>query len=326
VRYKLICDVEGALFLKDAPVAQSALDGVLYELIADPSTNRVTHAAASLQVPPSKLGSIASRLEPPLPGSDAKMHIVIAGDQDIDSRLVDALQQLESLLSLSDKGPRVRRIRWDVPSKEWIPESTEDEKYAQISGVSYSRNPRVIRSDLSVNSFEIMIQNADRYESLRTVSAFYRQGMVEFQDGQYIQSIYKFYFVIEDMFGHGRSDEDRVYEAFASEQTLTDCLQATLTAFPKDNDNNHSKLLTLMTEESFAWNIEDLRRFIIRLRNRLHHYRGRSPKRQGTPFTQKEFRPAALMMMHIVTNVVITRAVQLNKEFGRPEGPPPENT
>jgi hypothetical protein len=199
MRYRLLCEVEGDLYIRERRPAISDYDDVRYELVID-DKGRVTQAAVSMKVPVEKLGQIGTSIGPPLPGTNAKLHITISTDPGMHKRLVEALQRMESLLAVTGGGPLIRRIRWDVLSREYITENESDEQYAAINAITYKEDKRNLRHVISQNNFEIMIQNADRYESLRVVSAFWREGMVALGDGRFIQAVYSFYFVLEDMF------------------------------------------------------------------------------------------------------------------------------
>lgn len=323
MRYRLTCNIDGALFLQGSSLVISECDGVRYELMAD-AHGRAAKAAVSLQVPKPKLGKVTTSLGPARPGSDAKAHITIDVDREIHETLVDALQRMESLLAVSARGPMIRRIRWDVTSQEFISETEEDNQFAHISEVTRTDRKQVIPSTLTQNSFDIMMQNADRYEPLRVVSGFWREAMADFQDGRYIQAVYNFYFVLEDMFASGKSAEPEVYRSFARSPELTTALEFTVNSFPNGNARNMNLLQVFLDEERLKWDVPGLRRFLIRIRGRLHHFSGRSSKRQGTPFTQMSFRSVALLLMHIVSQTLIGRMVLINRRSGPPKGPPPE--
>lgn len=131
-----------------------------------------------------------------------------------------------------------------------------------------------------------MIENADRYEPLRVVSTFWRDGIVSAQDGRYIQAIYSFYFVLEDMFGKNKTDPKQILNFFRQSDALTAPLRFTVSAFPTENHIVMSTLTSVFNELGLKWDVDGLRVFIIKMRGRLHHYKGRSSLRQGTPFTQ----------------------------------------
>jgi hypothetical protein len=237
MRYRLIADVEGDLHVREKQTVVSEFNGVRYELLTD-DKGKVTQAAVSVQVPPGKVGRVGTSIGPPLPGTNAKLHVTISTDPDVQQMLVEALQRMESLLAVTGRGPLVRRIRWDVVSREYIPESEHDEHYIAMNRIGYRENKRVPRHVISENNFQIMIENSDRYESLRVISAFWREGIVGLQDGRYIQSVYSFYFVLEDMFGDTKTDEQQVLRGFMKSENLTEARKYTIAAFPARNQKH----------------------------------------------------------------------------------------
>jgi hypothetical protein len=122
-----------------------------------------------------------------------------------------------------------------------------------------------------------------------------------------------------------KTDQKQVLRFFKESESLTKALAYTVATFPTANALHMNTLQSFLQETRLSWDVNGLRVFLIRMRGRLHHYKGGSSLRQGTPFTQGDFHAVALLFMHVVAQVIMGRMININRHAGPPKGPPPES-
>jgi len=131
------------------------------------------------------------------------------------------------------------------------------------------------------------------------VKLFERDGMNEFHSLRYIQAYYNFYFVLEDLYGEGKTQNKDVEQKFKSNQVLRSIIQDVLDNVIKRNVNHLQNIQNFLREENKSFDIDGIIELIVRVRGNLHHYSGKSTKRKGTPLNQGDFESMAYLLMGI---------------------------
>jgi hypothetical protein len=123
-----------------------------------------------------------------------------------------------------------------------------------------------------------------------------RNGTNRQVDGEFIQAFYAFYFIIEGLYADGRSSEQEILKQFSASEKLSAACHATIRSYfgPKTPRNKEVAVLRpLMSGYHCPETAEGLQRFLIRMRQQLHHFSRRSTKLQPHPFNQQAFKPLA---------------------------------
>ena len=307
MRYKLVAEVDGDLYLEEAPISVERGD-LLFEFISD-ETGRITHVAVSKRIPDGQVENFRSSVHPG--EGEHAAHITIGGDREIHEQLVKQLQLLESDLAFSS-GAALRHLDWATPVQEFIPESVEEEQLIAVSSFSHQKeypcNPvRFTASDLNT-----LVKYAPRYASLRIPKAFWRQGMLYFSSFQYVQAFYHFYFVIEDFYAKGKSGKKPVLKEFGKSDEflkLADNTMKSVMKYPCHRDN----LLNFFETFNCEVTPTGLQEMLFEIRGSLHHYSSRSTRPTPTPFNQAQFETIALLAMHLVTTAIGYRIAEINR-------------
>jgi hypothetical protein len=121
MRYKLTAEVESNIFV--AENVSTELKNVTVEFSRD-DHGKLRKISVSKQVPASKSNNFKQSFEP---GSgNIKLKISIGGDEELHNELIKELQRIESNLAFAAHG-LLKRVRWDNPQQEYIPENAEEE-------------------------------------------------------------------------------------------------------------------------------------------------------------------------------------------------------
>ena len=140
------------------------------------------------------------------------------------------------------------------------------------------------------------IEGTTRYGDLVESMSFMRDGTNRQLDGEFIQAFYAYYFIIEGLYAGGRSGEQEMMKQFAKSPIFClVCEAAARSYFAAGTPRSEqiAVLRPLMVSYRCAETAEGLQRFLIRMRQQLHHFSRRSTKLQPHPFNQEAFEPLA---------------------------------
>ncbi len=285
------------------------LHHLMFEIEVDES-GLCTAVSVGVQVDPEAFRTTMS----PSARPGVAVDIVIGGDRAVRASLVEALQRFESHVSFMTSGA-VKRVRWDRPKQIWIPETAEEERMVGVFSTQFKPEYPVSQGAVRPDVLVGMAEQSQRLVDLAVLKAFWREGGDEFEHFRYVQAFYDYYFVLEGLYAQGRSSENQVLGAFASNDELHRICAEALANFAHLEDHT-SRLQQVLAEEGCSWSTQGLMRLIIRLRGRLHHYSPRSRKAQPTPFEQESFRSVALLVSHMATLAIALREVDLGTALG----------
>lgn len=185
----------------------------------------------------------------------------------------------------------------------WLPESQEEEEKLQIRNFSV-KSERISIEDVPPLSFDLaaraIIKSWDG-EKESVISSFYRKGVADMENQDYIDAIYDFYLILESKFGDGkwRSKQvkqklkcsDKLKEAFdhAVSKSLTGLL-------------NRELLAKIETKNAYK-NYDDFIDYIVDLRGELHHHSEKNRK-AWNPNKPEDYELEAVYL-HAICNHII---------------------
>lgn len=214
------------------------------------------------------------------------------------------LQALQGLLALIG----LRSIELEQPEIEWLPES--DDERGQLQLFSFKRNREPLPDDqLAPVSFDLIARAviaADAATDIELPLNFFRRGMLDVYDRNYIEAIYNFYFLLETVFGDGKFKKAAVSNAFLSSDQLRSCVQRAL------SDSGpliaHDPRIRAQFDQSYGkMTVEEAVEKIIELRGYLHHH---TAKRRDIwhPEDQRRYELDALVLQAVTYNAAFAIA------------------
>lgn len=314
MRYCVSAKVEGNIYLKEPGVIEH--EDFLIDLRTN-SSNLLTEIAISIKVPDDKLSSMKSTAEPSNGNVAAKFNI--GGDQELFNRLIRELQYIESDISFATVGT-LHRVYWENPSNiEFIPETDDDFEFPVISLHGLNKSYRKTHAVLSMEDITSLLNESSTTLRLRVAKAFWRDGLTYFNQFKYIQAFYSFYFVIEDYYAGGKSNEKQVLKQFNKSPEFKEISELSLKSISREK-RHKDNLNELFKDEGLEMDQTGLATFLFRVRGKLHHYSSKSSKKQGTPFNQMDFESVALLVLHMATVCIQTNDPGLRNKRLKPLG------
>jgi hypothetical protein len=214
------------------------------------------------------------------------------------------LRALQGLLALFG----LRSIELDAPEITWLPESEEER--SQLHLFSYKRETEPLPDDQVASlSFDLLARAviaADAATDIEVPLNFFRRGMLDVYERNYIEAIYDFYFILETVFGEGKFRKAAVSNAFLSSDQLRSCVQRALSD-PGPMITYDRRIRTQFEQSYGRMAVEEAVERIIELRGYLHHH---TVKRRDIwhPEDQRRYEVDALFLQVVTYNVVFAIA------------------
>ena len=305
MKYALECSVDGKVMIGDAiEIAKASKN---YLLIPDKqgwlsSIKIVTKVANPQKFHPrieSGNGRVAAK-------------VIIERDHELRRELVREFQELESVLSFNTNGC-LKSIGWDEPKEEVIPETDEEKAQVSISGFHLRKEYPDYAAKLDEKTFNQIVQSKHLYVSLVVPKAFFREGINEFHLRRYINAFYNFYFVLEDLYGQGKTRNRDVANAFKNSIEFKESLEWVKKNQLDQHKRHRINIQKFCAEEKVAYDVDGLIDLLQKVRGNLHHYSGKSSKRLGSPFNHESFESIAFLTMGLAVRAILQRMLNINR-------------
>jgi len=245
-----------------------------------------------------------------------KPHITIEADPTVFDELESDLQYIESALAFIGN---LRRVHWYEPKEEWIPETEEEISKLKVFTAYFARKPSETPTRLKREHFLDVIRTKDRFDCLTTLKSFYRKGKNAFDQALYIDAFYNFYFIIEDLFGEGKTKNKQIEESFKTSTELKRIIDWVMDTVINTNEKHHKNISNILREKNLQNTPEGIIKLLVRMRGQLHHYTSKSSLKQPTPFVQMDFESLAFMTMGIAMKSLLNCQNRIKTQNQSPE-------
>ncbi len=304
MKYSLECNVKGKIKIEKKIEVMEG--GKTYILLPD---SKGFLSSVKIVVKLSKSNRFGSRLEP----GEGKVAAVltIEGDPEQYQTLIQEFQELESVLSF-ESGGCLKSIDWAAPTVEMIPESDDEKAHIAVHAYHFKKEyaPKIVV--LTEEQFGRTIRSKHHYSELIIPKAFFREGINEFEQRRYINAFYNFYFVLEDLFGMGKTKNKQVASAFKSSKEFLDYVKWAKGHLDKDK-RHCANIERACTEENVTYDTDGLIDLLLKLRGNLHHYSSKSSKHKGSPLNHDDFESIAFFIMGLAVRSILGNIVKINQ-------------
>lgn len=219
----------------------------------------------------------------------------------------EALQILrvtEGLLSLYG----MKGIDFEHIKIEWIPESNEEKDSLIIPSMTFQYTDRSLE-ETTETPFDLIARAllaAPNSFDTEIPLTFYRRATNDIRERRYIEAFFDFYFMLECLFGNGKTKNHAIEEEFRKSLKLTDAINKTIAAFRPPQGEP-------ALEKYFADNYkgkspDQIIERIISVRGFLHHHNPKHP-RMWHPERQKEYQVDGLILQGVCFTLAETISV-----------------
>ena len=94
----------------------------------------------------------------------------------------------KTILAYSLNGEVIPEFDWHKVKEEFLAESNEEEQMIAVKSLTMTRDWPRPKVGLDASSFQKLIDNGPRYESLLTLKAFWRRGMAAIKRFEFLDA------------------------------------------------------------------------------------------------------------------------------------------
>lgn len=250
----------------------------------------------------------------PTPGQTADWQMTLNTDEDLLDSIERDFQELEGHMALF---LGLTRIRWSEMKWELVFDAPEERTATQVFGFQERRRHREPPVQVEKKGLEDLVSNIGAHPTLVAPLAFLREGNSDFASFRFINAFFNFYFVLEGLFGNGKTKNPAVEKAFKDSPALVRALTDMLPELKRRDIKVWARLQSECAVFNQALNAEGAIRLLVRTRGRLHHFSNNPKRREGTPLSQKDFEHAAELARSAAIFGLMYRVVELNTGRGR---------
>jgi hypothetical protein len=229
-------------------------------------------------------------------------------DVDLYKSIISDLQCLESTLGVMFG---VKKIGWESPSISVVfeRESEQHNGWDNIGSIRMNR-PKIdpMRPDPQV--FASLAMLSFNYKPIVVTQAFWRQGEVDLLRGDFISAFFNFYFVLEGLYGNGKTKNRQVIEEFNRSSKLRQVIDSSL---KKPTLVRYIQQVTAMLEgRKFTKDREGLIELLVRTRGDLHHFANNPYKPEGSPFSNYRYEGIAVLSREFSLHGLLLQMLESN--------------
>ena len=187
---------------------------------------------------------------------------------------------------------------------EWVPESDEEKEALPVYSFKHSFES-LKDEEIPVLPFEFIARSiiaADAAAEIEVPLNFFRRGMLDMYDRNYIDAVYDFYFVLENLFAGGKFRKPAVLNAFRNSDQLRLCVEEALSE-PGLMINQADRTREEFRSRYGSASVEKVLEMIFDLRGNLHHHTQKQ-RESWHPDDQHQFECDAMFLQKVVFNVI----------------------
>jgi hypothetical protein len=234
---------------------------------------------------------------------------LITNEPSCSELLMKTLRTLEGFLSIYG----LEKIALEDTEITWIPETDEEKRQLKVTHFSFifSKPASInLRAPFSVISRSIVA-------SKRTLDwdiplSFFRKGRNDFWERRYIDAIYNFYFLLETLFGNGKTKNAQIAAEFKKSKELITFVSIVLKEGEQGllRRGGRSSLLAVFRKTYSNKSPEQFLEAIVELRGFLHHHTVHN-KRIWHPAKEYDYEVDALLLQDLCFKICSARVESL---------------
>lgn len=245
------------------------------------------------------------------PGGPTNWVVTLNTDKDLLDSLERDFQELEGHMALF---LGITRIRWSEMKWDLVFDNPEERAATQVFGFQEKRRHRELAVKIDKAGLQKLVSNMGKYPTLVAPLAFLREGSSDFANFRFINAFFNFYFVLEGLFGQGKTKNDAIERAYRDSPTLRRAIADALSQLPSGKATVRAKLEEECHRLKRPLDVDTALHLLVAMRGRLHHFSNNPRRLEGTPLTHGDFEHAAELARGAAIFGLMYHVVELNNE------------
>ncbi len=216
-------------------------------------------------------------------------------------KMLKSLRTLEGFLAVYG----LVSIALDEEDISWIPESEDDKKKLKLTAFSI----RPVKHPTSAFSMPFSVVSRSIIESKSALNleiplSFYRKGRKDFMEHRYIDAIYDFYFMLETLFGNGKTKNSHISQEFLKSTMLVTFASEVIGDAERNllARSGRTNLVETFRKRYAEPSGEKFLKQLVILRGFLHHHSIEN-SRIWNPSSEYEYEVEAVLLSHLCFKV-----------------------
>jgi hypothetical protein len=254
----------------------------------------------------------------PTPEKEIKATFQIKADIELYKEVIEEFQELESLLAFFHN---LRSIDYISPTYELILETNEEKENVGIFKFNRRKAYHDFPSELTEIDFIKVLNQKDRYDSLKVLMSFYREGKNEMHRFRYINAFFNFYFVIEGLFGKGKRGSNKFENELKDSGEFVSFVNWAINFTKKEKPNYYKKLVEMLNEYQKLISADEVIWLLVKIRGDLHHFVNNPRKlHQGHPFNHHTYEAVTYITHGLALKAILQKMVEIDKPLAEKYG------
>jgi hypothetical protein len=227
-------------------------------------------------------------------------------DVQLHAKMMAAIHGVESFLAIYGN---LEAIHSNLA--ETFVEAESDEEKARSRLNAWGMTPDIEDPivDFSPEALRLILSHAKLCSRLTATIAFHRDGVNNIRRAEYISAFFGFYFVLEGLYGNGKSNSHHVIEHFKRSPELVSAVDRVVAqGIPEPIVFGDIGIPEMLGKMNKAQTTDNLIELLVQKRGALHHYAGTKSRTGASPLTNEHYFSLAQFFHASVENRVGKRA------------------
>jgi hypothetical protein len=217
-------------------------------------------------------------------------------DEELHTRLMSFIQSVESVLGfyfdLSD-------IHWNQAEAFVEPESAEEAKQLEVLRWFVTQSIGGAKQEITLEQLDLSVVTAKRTADLTTTLAFHREGSKDMRNLRYISAFFNFYFVLEGLFGNGKTKNDAVRAQFKRSTRLVATIQEMIDRGLPPSYGEDEGIVERLRRMNKPFTPDSIIDLLVSTRGDVHHNVGNPKRPGGSPLIVAKFQTFSMFCMNL---------------------------
>lgn len=135
-------------------------------------------------------------------------------------------------------------------------------------------------------------------------------------------SFFNCYFIIEGLYGNGKTKNAAVLQEFKKSQEFVDFTQEVLDSMKVRKPRLYEKIEQQLKAKGKSVTTDAVLELVVMTRGDLHHFQNNPNRPQGTPFRHNEYEAIAFLTRGLAINAIIFCIMHINQARVKENKPP----
>jgi hypothetical protein len=229
-------------------------------------------------------------------------------DSDLYASMVSDIQCLEATLGLMFG---VRKVHWEHPTISVIFEAEAECRagWEGLASVKAGRGEaKPVRPE--PQAFAAFATLSFNYRAIVVAQSFWRQGESDLDEGKFVNAFFNYYFVLEGLYGNGKTKNYQVLEEFKKSGELRDSIERHLSE--KQPMQFIYQVKAMLDRRRKRPDADGFLSLLVWTRGDLHHFANNPNKTSGSPLTHKEYEGIAMLARFLSRRGLMLQMERLN--------------